>query len=278
MFDNINEPDSCIIGIVLVRNEDCFLKQVLENISGFCDRIIVADNYSNDNTPAIIDQMSERYEHLESYRIKHMNESHTILEPLAGGENWVFAVDGDEIYDPVGLERFRRQIKKGAFDEWWVIFGNVLNCTSLDRVRGIASGYLAPPSRSMTKLYNFNAIHRWSGSSGERLHGGTIEFKKGWDKSKRYNLYAEVSWEEADFRCLHACFLQRSSIQKSKDGVFLARPNPADIMTRSIPQKLVSFMKGVCGVPETGKVEWKQEKFSRGELVKKDVSVFFRSV
>ena len=53
-----------------------------------------------------------------------------------------------------------------------MILGNVLNCITFNPAIGQAGGYLAPPCRSMTKLYNFNAIESWAGPCPERLHGG----------------------------------------------------------------------------------------------------------
>ena len=107
--------------------------------------------------------------------------------------------------------------------------------------------------------------------------GGDVSFRKGYGNSIRLCLHETLSWEEAKFRCLHLCFLQRSSIQKKRRGQFLPRPNPADIMTRSLAQRILSSLRGLFGIPEQGKAEWKIEKFTRGELVEKDVSAFFPS-
>ncbi len=271
----MSEDISQIIGIVLVKNEDCFLDHVLGNIAEFCDKIIIADNCSTDGTSEIIQHFCSHHPHADNYVIDEMKESHALIEPFAGLNNWVFAVDGDEVYDPQALALFRDKLLTGEYDNWWVIFGNVLNCIEIDYVRGRASGFLAPPCRSMTKLYNFRMIKAWKGSSGERLHGGEIFFKEGYTDSLRFNLYDEVAWEDADFRCLHTCFMQRSSLQKTWKGKYLPRPNPADIMSHTFFQKITSRIKQMVGIPESGKREWKIEKFTRGELVEKDVSMFF---
>lgn len=39
-----------IVGICLIKNEDYYIEQVLKNIMDFCDKIIVLDNMSEDNT------------------------------------------------------------------------------------------------------------------------------------------------------------------------------------------------------------------------------------
>ena len=273
----MDESPRKIIGLVMVRNEDCYIAQVLKNIALFCDKIIITDHHSDDDTPAIIREFCHRNNHTEFHTIKHLRDSHTLIESYAGGNYWVFAVDGDEIYDPDGLKRFKEALLSGVYDNWWVIFGNVLNCVDINFETQVAAGHLAPPCRSMTKPYNFSLIDSWKGSSGERLHGGTIAFKEGYGLDLRYNICDEVDWEEADLRCLHMCFLQRSSKQKTWRGQFLPRPNPADIMSRTSSQRLSAFLKKLVNIPNVGKKEWKVEKFTRGEKVQKDISFFFPS-
>lgn len=264
-----------IVGIVLVKNEDIYIEQVLLNILAFCDKVIVADHHSTDNTSQILQRLSSAHSKIEYHLIKDLSESHDLIADYAGDRVWMFAVDGDEIYDPQGLQYFRKELLKGLYDNQWLIFGNVLNCTSIIPEKKIAEGYLAPPCRSMTKLYNFSLIDSWVGSSGERLHGGDITFKEGYSKALRFPLHEETSWNDAKLRCLHMCFLQRSTQQKELKGHYLPRPNPADILSRSIVQRLAVFLKSMFGIPEVGKTEWKMEKFTRGELVEKNVQGFF---
>jgi glycosyltransferase involved in cell wall biosynthesis len=266
-----------IIGIVLVRDEDIFVRRAVTNILHFCDKVIVTDHRSTDRTSYILRELASEHDKIDYHLIDDMAISHELIRGYAGRKVWVFGVDGDEIYDPAGLAQFREVIQAGHYDDYWMIFGNVLNCIELDHERANARGYLAAPCRSMTKLYNFNAIDSWETSSGERLHGGDVSFRKGYDNSMRLCLHEKLSWAEAKFRCLHLCFLQRSSIQKKRRGRILPRPNPADIMTRNLAQRMLSSVRGLCGIPEQGKAEWKIEKFTRGELVDKDVSAFFPS-
>lgn len=53
-----------IIGIILVKNEDIFINKVIENISNFCDRIIVTDHQSDDNTPDIVQAIAKKIKKL----------------------------------------------------------------------------------------------------------------------------------------------------------------------------------------------------------------------
>lgn len=264
-----------IIAIVLVKNEDIFIERVLRNILEFCDKIIVADHCSTDGTSDILKNLDKKYEKIEYHLINELSESHDLVESYAGENVWIFAVDGDEIYDPEGLREFRTELLSGKYNDQWLIFGNVLNCVEINTGRSVASGFLAPPCRSMTKLYNFSLIEAWEGSSGERLHGGDVIFKEGFSKSLRYALHEKNNWETAKLRCLHMCFLQRSTKQKELRGTYLPRPNPADILSRTLWQRLVVKCKSLIGIPEKGKTEWKLEKFTRGDKVQKGVEEFF---
>ena len=264
-----------IIGIILVKNEDLFIERVLLNILHFCDEIIVSDNLSTDGTANIVKSLARQYPKVKYHLIEKIGYSHDLIKEFAGQDVWIFGVDGDEVYDPERLRIFREHILAGKYDKWWMIFGNVLHCTEFERESNTVHGHLAPPCRSMTKLYNFGIIESWESSSGERLHGGDIVFKKGYSKGLRCYLHEEYSWEEALFRCLHMCFSQRSSDQKTWKGEYLPRPNPADILSQTRLQWLWTKVRHIVGLPVQGKQEWKVEKFTRGSLVTMDCSIFF---
>jgi len=263
-----------IIGIVLVQNEEKYIHQILLNIVHFCDRIIVADNCSKDRTAERISWFSEKIsKKVEYHHINHPPESHHLIEKFAGSKKWIFAVDGDELYDPEGLNWMRKSILAGDFDHWWVIFGNVLNCIELNVVKRYARGYLAPPCRSMTKLYNFNVIESWNGPCSERLHGGSMVFKQGFSRSLRYDMYKEISWENSCLRCLHLCFLKRSKHDiTQKNGTFI-RKNISDKNSEKFYKKLFGKLNSLFGKVEDIS-EWKQEKYMRGPLVRKEIDAF----
>jgi glycosyltransferase involved in cell wall biosynthesis len=261
--------DAQIVGICLVRNEDVYVERAVRNVLDFCDRVLVADHGSRDRTWEIVQGLATHHDKIECRRIRRTGDSHTWIQQFAGTRTWVFGVDGDEIYDPVGLARFRATLLGGELDRWWVVFGNVLNCMTIDRERNEATGYLAPPCRSMTKLYNFHAISRWDGPCLERLHGGTPVFREGFDASLRLNLHEQASWDESAYRCLHTCFLRRSS--RDREG--RDRPNLMDLAARGFLERIRLGFPWRRGPAAPGK--WKREKYMRGELVSKDASAFF---
>jgi hypothetical protein len=262
-----------IIGIVLVRNEDLFVRQAIRNVSAFCDRIHAVDHVSTDHTWQVLRALGAEYPHLDVRRSHHAGESHRLVERYAGTPTWVFGVDGDELYDPARLVRFREELLEGAYADVFKVASNVLNCVSLDRERAKASGYLSPPSRSITKLYNFAAIDSWLGDGAERLHGGTVVFRAGFDERAVDNIGERLSWDETPLRCLHACFLRRSTSEADGKGTW-ARPILEE--TRMHDRSLRGAVKRLIRRNRPPQVSpWKREKYMRGELVTVDASPFF---
>jgi glycosyltransferase involved in cell wall biosynthesis len=258
-----------IVGIVLVRNEDQHLEQVLRNAAEFCDLIHVADHQSTDGTAAILERLAAEIPKIRPQRIKEPRESNEMLRPYQGTPTWIFGIDGDEIYDPAGLATFRQELFAGKYDEWWVVFGNVLNCVEIDLERKTASGYLAPPCRSMTKLYNFRMLKELDPTAPQRLHshkGGDVFFEP-YHRMLRFDLYKETTWEDARFRCLHACFLPRSSQQSSAEP----RENVSESL--QILRRIKRAVKRLLGLTATS--DYKREKYMRGPLVTVDATPFF---
>jgi glycosyltransferase involved in cell wall biosynthesis len=204
-----------LVGSVLVRNEDVFVERAIRNAAAVCDRIHVVDQESTDGTAEILDRLARELGQVEVVRSADAGDSHRVLEPYAGTETWVLGVDGDELYDPAGLVRIREQLEAGMHDHVFRIKGHVLNCEQLDH--RTAFGYMAPPSRPVTKLFNMAALESWSGCL-ERLHGGEPAFRPGFDwESMRY-LSDGSSWDDDPLRLLHVCFLRRSSEGEHEPG------------------------------------------------------------
>jgi hypothetical protein len=233
-----------VVGSVLVRNEDVFLERAIRNVAPICDEIHAVDHDSD-----------------------------------AGTATWVLGVDGDELYDPTALERLRADLETGAHADVFRLKGHVLNCDELRA--GTASGFMAPPSRPVTKLFNMAAVTSWKGCP-ERLHAGSAVFRDGYGwESMRY-LSESSSWESDPLRLLHVCFLRRSS----RDGL----DPPAG---RLSAWETGSFRRGILGVPARLRFRrsfmdprikeyrrdgrnWKREWYGLGERVTVDPAGFFR--
>lgn len=267
-----------VVGISLVRNEDRFIRRALLNVADFCDRLLVVDHMSTDGTSEILRDLDRQLDHLEVRRLRHSARSHALIEPFAGTATWVLSVDGDELYDADGLRRFRRELEDGAHDGVFRVRPAGLHCDELDEAGSTAAGYLSPPSRPLVGALNFSAIESWTGVRDERLHGGDVVFRPGFDWDSWRHLGEERGWDASPFRSLHACFLRRSS--RDPDAVPAnGRPNLGE--TRA-------FRRGALGPIERmlrralrrpaghgrGGAAWKAEKYRRGERVTVDATPF----
>jgi glycosyltransferase involved in cell wall biosynthesis len=259
-----------IVGLVMVRNEDLHLDRVLANIAGFCDRAILLDHGSSDRTPQILEDHAARHPGWEFRRIRDTAESHPQIAGLAGTDTWVFGVDGDEIYDPERLAPLRDRIFAGDLDPYWRIVGNVLHCDRIDPGTGTASGFLAPPCKSMTKLYNFRAIRSWTGDTSQRLHFGVVDYREGYSNGSRKLFKEECAWDDSPFRCLHACFVRRSSLDPETVG---GRLNPSELRSARASGSVAARIRRALGLAPRS--AYKQSLYRRGRRHTLDVRGFF---
>jgi hypothetical protein len=272
-----------IVGSVLVRNEDVFVEQAIRNAATFCDRIHAVDHMSSDGTWEILRLLAREYDHLDVRRARHARVSHVVLEPYIGTDTWVLRIDGDELYDPSRLASLRQSLDDGAHREVFRVLGNVLHTVQLDRGTCTASGYLSPPSRPISALYNLGAVESWTGCL-ERLHAGRIVFRPGFDWRVVEALSEHFDWDESPLRCLHACFLRRSSTDDGSSS----RGNLGELGTYrrsslgAAERGLRRVLKRPAGDPRQVAMRargsgWKNEKYRRGELVTLDASPFLAS-
>jgi hypothetical protein len=259
-----------VIGIALVRDEDLFVEQALCNVLGFCDELIVADHRSRDGTRGILARLeTEHPDRIKVHQVADPGESHDLVAHYAGDRVWVLGVDGDELYDPARLSVFRDRLVGGEFDDWWLIRSNALHAVDLDDERRQARGYMSPPAPSMVKLHNFAMIESWDGRHPERLHGRNgLRFKPG-HEGRKLELQKVLGWEESPLRCLHVCFLRRSTRERTAR----ARVNiPDRNAPRRLPRRLWYRALLAAGIEQSA---WK-ENYRKGEIVAVDAAPFFR--
>lgn len=263
-----------IIGLILVKNEDIHIEWVIRNIVNFCDHIYICDNYSTDGTWEIITRLENKFSNIEVHRVHQAKDSHRFIEKYAGTMTWVFAVDGDEIYDPKGLLKLKKELSSGVYDSYFKLVGNTFHVDQMDRDLKIVRGYLAPPAKNVTKLYNFNAVTVWCNPPYERLHGGEIIFRQGFDENLRFLFDGKYDWDSAYYRCLHACFVRRSSEESEKE--VYARLIPDERESRGNFWK--ALWERICGydpgLEKTEPSNWKMAKYAIGDKVTKSIEDF----
>lgn len=263
-----------IIGLFLVKNEDIYIEKSVRNVIDFCDQIFICDNYSCDGTWEILKRLENQHSKINLQRVTQPRESHDCVEEYAGTPTWVFAVDGDEVYDPEGLKKLREEILLGKYDRYFKLVGNSLHVDQADFEAKTAQGYLAPPAKNVTKLYNFNAVTVWRVPPYERLHGGEMVFREGYSDDSRFFFHDLHSWEESHFRCLHMCFMKRSSQESEKEVYARLIPDERQA-TSSFWKSLVNrLLRRDPGLEKENVSGWKLKKYAVGEKVTKSIKEF----
>ena len=266
------------VAVFLVHNEDVFVEQALRNVASVCDRIFVVDHLSTDDTPEILGRLADELDHVSVLRSSDARESQRVLEPYAGTSTWALGVDGDELYDPEGLARLRADFEGGAHADMFRLKAHVLNCDELDEATGVASGWLAPPSRPVTKLFNLAAVESWTGCL-ERMHDGHAVFRPGFDWDAMRYLSEGSDWESDPLRMVHTCFLRRSS-RDADDAPRRSLPETAAWSRGRGPRGVLDRLRRRRHIDPRIKeytragTTWKQEWYARGPRVTVDARPF----
>lgn len=256
-----------IVGSVLVRNEDVFVEQSIRNVAAFCDRIHAVDHMSTDRTWELLRSLAAEFDHLDVRRSRQAATAHRLLAPYAGTNTWVLGVDGDELYDRAALARLRGLLLDGGHADVFRLKAHVLNCDQLDRNRATASGWLAPPSRPITKLFNFGAVESWP-ESPDPLQAGNPVFRPGQHWESRRDLAGETTWETDPLRCLHLCFLRRSSAEQEGTRRNLDESGKYE-------RTLLGALKRLARLRTKRGGDWKRDWYARGERFTVDAAPFF---
>ena len=260
-----------IVGSVLVRNEDIFIERAIRNVAEFCDRIHAFDHVSTDGTWDVLRRLADEYDHLEVARTRNSGDAHAALAQYAGTPTWVLGVDGDELYDPQGLARLRQALLAGEHADVFRLKAHVLNCDELDVEGRTASGWLAPPSRPVTKLFHYGAVDSWP-SSPDPLQTGDPAFREGYGWEVRRDLADTTTWDDDPLRLLHVCFLRRSSADAERDWALRYSVNETLTCRRDL---VGAVMRRLRGTPaKRDPTNWKDTWYRMGDRVTVDASPF----
>lgn len=231
-----------IVGIVLVRNEENFVTWAISNVLEFCDEIIVLDNNSTDATWERLEALAARSGKISLHRVANADRTNAYAVSFVGQDVWLFGVDGDEIYDPAGLEQFRQRILGGEFRHVREIRGHTVHARTIDFDRQSAVGFVSPPAKAATKLYYAGAIDSWHANT-QRLHGRPV-YKPEWENAEPVNLARREPWEQGQLRMLHLCFFPRSSV----DPAVAVRKNITDRSLRNVWRRPVFSLLSAIGL------------------------------
>lgn len=101
------------LGVMRVKNEARWIAESIESLLPLCDRIVVFDDHSTDNTVEVCRKFEQvtvwesAFNDLEEARDKTwLVDRATELYPT----DWVFMLDGDEVLEAYGPDKIRRHI------------------------------------------------------------------------------------------------------------------------------------------------------------------------
>ena len=167
---------------------------------------------SEDRTPEILRSLAREFDHVVVERSTNAGISHRQLQPYVGTDTWVLGVDGDELFDPAGLERLRNDLDAGAYADAFRVRARPPATSSISRLglRAVSLLHRAGLSRSSTTSLLLNPGR----GAPERLLGMDPEFRLGFHRESRVFLFDTTDWNDDPLRLLHVCFLRRSSSRR----------------------------------------------------------------
>ena len=265
-----------IVGVWLLRNEEYFAGWSLMNAVGFCDRVLVLDNGSRDRTRDIVEAVAARHRHIEILDVEDTHDTHKYLEDYAGTPTWVIGVDGDEIYDPIGLAYLRERLLSGEFDRYWRIAGHMRHVLGIRFDRAEAFGYTQPEAPEVTKCFNFGAIESWRPGPYERLHGlKSVVYRPGYGRDSVSNIWRQDEWSHARFRCLHLCFMPRSPLDERGQEEIIGRATPRERRRAARTWHRLRHAVGRSLNPHYDvKRNYKRRTYAKGPVATFDISGF----
>ena len=123
----------------------------------------------------------------------------------------------------------------------------------------------------MTKLYNYRMLRAVDKKARLRLAGRNDVFHDPAVRERRLDLHRQHGWEEAWFRCLHTCFVPRSSLDAPETA---ERENVSESFNWVRHWK--NRLRGLVGLPP--EKQYKLEKYRRSEPVTLEIPAFFPPV
>ena len=87
-----------MIGLVLTYNEEKHIGRCLESLSKVCNKIIVTDSFSNDQTVNICKKF-DKVTILQNKFLTHRDQLHWTLKKIELADKWFLKIDADEYLD-----------------------------------------------------------------------------------------------------------------------------------------------------------------------------------
>jgi glycosyltransferase involved in cell wall biosynthesis len=102
-----------ICGMLRIRNEARWIERVLKSIIPLCERVVILDDHSTDNTTEICRSFPEVSLFPSPFKgLDEVRDKNYLLHKVADVRpQWVLHIDGDEELEPNGQEIIRRTVE-----------------------------------------------------------------------------------------------------------------------------------------------------------------------
>jgi len=243
-----------ILGISIIKDEESFCALAIENALALCDELLILDNNSTDRTHEICVKMTNRHQgRVRLEKIDDLALSHEYVRRHVNTDTWIFGVDGDEIYDPIGLSALRLRILDGMYQDLWRVRSHFFNIAALQKWQNhqvLAAGWMAPPSHPVTKFYNMSVINDWPMDEGRAIFQPKTKIWKSKKKPGQRDIFDELDWNESFFRCLHLRFIPRTSGEMDADLILGPRHNMSVKLRKNAEVSRCAYRKGPMIIDE----------------------------
>ena len=167
-----------IFGMLRVKNEARWIRQVLESILPVCERVFVLDDHSTDDTYNACYLLHDK---ITAYRSPFMGldesrDKSWLLERimncvsdmwLTGGESspyWVLAIDGDEVLAPGGADAIKIAVRDTPYHAFKLPIVYLWDSMNTKRVDGVYRNFARPSLfRLMNRAFQFQKTP-WGGN------------------------------------------------------------------------------------------------------------------
>ncbi|EAR14645.1 glycosyltransferase family 2 protein [Robiginitalea biformata] len=163
-----------ITAIILTHNEELHLKRCLNNVKAFCERVIVVDSYSTDNTESIA--RSENVEFVQNKWINYSYQFNWALDNVPINSEWVLRIDADEYFTNNLIQELRTRLPKLSKEITGIYVKRLMYFMDMPLKKG--GMYPIWHIKLWRNGYGY-CEHRWMDERVILRSGKTIEFGKG---------------------------------------------------------------------------------------------------
>ncbi len=195
---------------VLIKNEENFIWFAINSILDYVDEVLVWDNGSKDKTVSIIESIkSSKIKFRDVSKIRFEKARQEMIDDTKA--DWIFLLDGDEIWHDAAISNIKDQILKVGDKKDCIVVSNYMLVGDMFHYQEEKAGRYKIGGK--VGHYNVRAVRNFPGLHIEGVYGNEGFVNR--DGVKVQNLPKErVLFLNIPY--LHASFLRRTSKGKRK--------------------------------------------------------------